>query len=99
MHILITGGLGFIGSNLIKILIEKKYFVINLDKVSYSSNFYNTKDFKNNKNYKFIKCDINNQSKISKILNKYKPVCVFNLAAETHVDRSIDNAKHLSQVI
>ena len=92
--IIVTGGLGFIGSNLIELLLKNNYKVINIDKVSYSSNFYNTKDFKDNKNYKFIKCDINNQSKITKILNKYKPVCVFNLAAETHVDRSIDNAKH-----
>ena len=91
---IVTGGLGFIGSNLIELLLKNNFKVINIDKVSYSSNFYNTKDFKVSKNYKFIKCDINNQSKISKVLNKYKPVCIFNLAAETHVDRSIDNAKH-----
>ena len=48
--ILVSGGLGFIGSNLIKILLKKKYNVINIDKVSYSSNFYNTKDFSKNKN-------------------------------------------------
>ena len=88
--IIVTGGLGFIGSNLIDILIKKKFFVINLDKITYSSNFYNTKNFKNLKNYKFIKCDISNK-KVLDILNKYKPSCVFNLAAETHVDRSIDN--------
>ena len=88
--IIVTGGLGFIGSNLIDILIKKKFFVINLDKITYSSNFYNTKNFKNLKNYKFIKCDISNK-KILNILYKYKPSCIFNLAAETHVDRSIDN--------
>jgi len=87
--IIVTGGLGFIGSNLIELLLKNKYFVINIDKISYSSNFYNTKEF--SKNYKFIKSDINNRKKIKKIFNKYKPIGIFNLAAETHVDRSIDN--------
>ena len=88
--IIVTGGLGFIGSNLIELLLKKNFFVINIDKVSYSSNFYNTKSFEKSKKYKFIKLDINNKN-LKNIFFKHKPIGVFNLAAETHVDRSIDN--------
>ncbi len=88
--VIVTGGLGFIGSNLIDLLIKKNFFVINIDKGTYSSNFYNVKEFKNSKKYKFIKLDIKDK-KIKNVLFKYKPLGIFNLAAETHVDRSIDN--------
>ena len=88
--IIVTGGLGFIGSNLIDLLLKKKFFVINIDKATYSSNLYNANEFKNSKRYKFIKLDIKDK-KLNNIFLKYKPVGIFNLAAETHVDRSIDN--------
>ena len=48
-RIIVTGGLGFIGSNLVDLLIKNGFFVINIDKISYASNFYNTLDFKNSK--------------------------------------------------
>ena len=89
--VIVTGGSGFIGSNLVKLLLKKKYFVINIDSLKYSANPYNTKNLNKNKNYVFFKLDLNNKNKIIKILKKYKPYGIFNLAAETHVDRSIDN--------
>ncbi len=90
--IIVTGGSGFIGTNLVNLLIKKKYFVINIDKLTYSSNNLAHKD-KNKKNYKFYKLDLNNKNKLIKIIKLHKPSAIFNLAAETHVDRSIDSPK------
>ena len=89
--VVVTGGLGFIGSNLINILSKKKYFIINIDKVTYASNFKNI--LSNINNYKFYQRDINDQNFIRIILKKYNPSLIFNVAAETHVDRSIDGPK------
>ncbi len=91
--IIVTGGSGFIGSNLVNFLIKKRFFVINLDKLTYSSNRYKN-NLRNNQNYKLIKVDLINKNKLISIIKKYKPKVIFNLAAETHVDRSIDGPKN-----
>ena len=90
--VIVTGGSGFIGTNLVNFLIKKKFFVINIDKLTYSSNKYNGK-IRNKLNYKFFKIDINNKKKLNTLIKRYKPKAIFNLAAETHVDRSIDGPK------
>ena len=89
--IVVTGGNGFIGSNLVNFLLNKKYFVINIDKNKYSKRSYLLRN-KKPKNYKFYNLDINSK-KIFNIFSKFKPDAIFNLAAETHVDRSIETPK------
>ena len=92
-NILITGGAGFIGSHLVKFFVKNypKYTIINLDKLTYASNLGNLKEIENEPNYRFIKHDICNFKKNVKILNKFKIDSIINLAAESHVDRSIEN--------
>jgi len=87
--IIVTGGNGFIGGNLVNFFLRKKYFVINIDKNKYANGSYLLKNIKS-KNYKFYQLDINDK-KIFHILLRHKPDAIFNLAAETHVDRSIDS--------
>ena len=89
--IIVTGGSGFIGGNLINLLLKKKYFIIKIDKNKYFKNSYLLRNIKD-RNYRFYKVDINSK-KITKIFSKYKPIAIFNLAAETHVDRSIESPR------
>ena len=90
--ILITGGSGFIGTNLVNYLSNKGYNITNLDKTSYASTPEIFKKNVKRQNYRFLKIDLANKNKVLKIFKKIKPNIIINLAAETHVDRSIDNS-------
>jgi dTDP-glucose 4,6-dehydratase len=91
MKIIITGGYGFIGSNFILKQLKNKNIVLNIDKLTYAGNINNLKSIKNNTNYSFINEDICNYKAINKIINDFSPDIVVHFAAESHVDRSIDN--------
>ena len=88
--LVVTGGLGFIGSNFIKKSLLKNYKILNIDKVTYAGNADNLKNLQNIKNYQFLKADISSVNIKKKILN-FKPDGIIHFAAETHVDRSIGN--------
>ena len=91
-NLIVTGGAGFIGSNFIKRVINKKYNIINIDNLTYASNINYLNNIKNKKNYFFYKVNILEKEKIVKIFKKHKPLYIFNFAAETHVDNSIKNS-------
>jgi len=89
--ILITGGAGFIGSAVIRQLINNtEYKVVNLDKLTYAGNIESLADVSDNPRYFFIQSDINDRVAVNMILTQYKPDAIMHLAAESHVDRSID---------
>ena len=90
-RILITGGSGFIGTNLVNYLLKKKYNIINLDKITYASTPEKFKIIDNKKNYQFYKIDLANKIRINSFIKNYKPRIIIHLAAESHVDRSIDH--------
>lgn len=92
LTILITGGAGFIGSALVRYLLNHtSHRVVVIDKLTYASNLEALESIKGNANFHFERLDINEQEKMSLIFNKYQPTFVFHLAAESHVDRSIDD--------
>lgn len=93
MKIIVTGGAGFIGSAVIRMLIKNtSHKVLNIDKLTYAGNLDSLKDIDSNR-YSFMKQDIINLDKISSVFNEFKPDAVMHLAAESHVDRSIDGPK------
>ena len=89
-NIIITGGLGFIGSNLVEFFLKKKFNVVVIDRMSIGSNI---KNLHKNKNLVIKKFDICNRYLLDKCIEKFNPEAIYNLAAETHVDRSIKNPK------
>lgn len=91
--LLITGGAGFIGSHVVRRLVNQypDYQIFNLDKLTYAGNLENLKDIENSKNYKFIKADITDGVLMQELFTEHQFDGVIHLAAESHVDRSIES--------
>ena len=90
MKFLITGGAGFIGSALIRHLLKKNHEILNFDKLTYAANLNILPIFENNAKYSFVKGDIIDKNLVDKCFSDFRPDIIMNLAAESHVDRSID---------
>jgi dTDP-glucose 4,6-dehydratase len=98
-NILVTGGAGFIGSHLVRLLVNKysAYHIINMDLLTYAGNLENLKDIEHKENYSFVKCDICDFKKVKQVFVDYKIDSLIHLAAESHVDRSIEDPFSFAQ--
>ena len=91
-NILVTGGAGFIGSNFIKLMLERgEHNLINLDALTYAGNLENLADIKDDQRYTFVKGDVCDRDLLDNLFAKYKIDTVVHFAAESHVDRSIED--------
>src|SRR3989339_442916 len=91
MKLLICGGAGFIGSNFVRLMVNKypDYKIVNYDKLTYAGNLDNLKDIEGKSNYAFMKGDITDLDKLNEVIKEHDITHIINFAAETHVDRSI----------
>jgi dTDP-glucose 4,6-dehydratase len=87
---LVTGGAGFIGSNLVRHLLSSGHDVLNVDALTYAGNAQSLSDLKSSGKYRFVRMDIANDIGLAGVFDDYRPDCILHLAAESHVDRSID---------